>query len=94
MRSDAEKREDRRRADEKYLRETAAAARAEDLARLQYQLDMLTKQKALIEAARDDSAERLAAAELAQINADIAMLKAQIDRIKLTNELSLLQPPE
>lgn len=94
VRSDAEKREDRRRADEKYLRETAAAARAEDLARLQYQLDMLTKQKALIEAARDDSAERLAAAELAQINADIAMLKAQIDRIKLTNELSLLQPPE
>ncbi|MFN4357338.1 hypothetical protein [Sphingopyxis alaskensis] len=93
VRSDAEKREERRRADEKYLRETAAAERAEELARLQYQLDMLTRKKALIEASRDDSAERLAAAELAQINADIAMLKAQIDRIKLTNELGLLQPP-
>jgi hypothetical protein len=93
VRSDAEKREDRRRADEKYLREYAAAERAEELAELQYKLDMLTKQKALIEASRDDSAERLAAAELAQINADIAMLKGQIDRIKLTNELSLLQSP-
>ena len=89
-RADQLAREQLRRADEKYYRELAAAQRADELARKQYQLDMLTKSKALLDAQDGESVARAAA--LAALNAEIVTLTAQIARLKLGNEWAALQP--
>ena len=89
VRTDREKREDRRRGDEKYLRETAAAERADEIAQLQYRIDILNKDRDLLKA---QAGQSMADAELAQVNAEIATLTAKVARLKLTNEFAAMQP--
>lgn len=70
---------------EKYLRETAAAVRLDEIAKIQARLDLLKKQRELLnEQDADAIAYRL---ELANLNAEIVRLTAQIAQLKLTNDL-------
>lgn len=74
---------------EKYLRETAAAVRLDEIARIQAQIDLLKKQKELLEAQDLDGVAYRT--QLAAIKAEIDMLTAQIARLKLTNDLEELE---
>lgn len=90
VQAEFEKQRKTERDDEKYLRETTAAQRLDEIAKIQAQIDTLKKQKELLDqqASLTDTSAIAYRAELADLNAQIAMLTARITQLKLTDDLA------
>lgn len=98
-----EKMEEERRSDIKYARETqswvrteAAAVRADELAKLNTQVDETKKQLELLQAQASLSGAGSSiqlAAEQARLDAELKSLQTQVAKLKAANELALLSVP-